>query len=150
MVILNYIFTASMGPVCYTICGELPASRLRAQSIAFGRFIYVINAIIGSSITPYTTNDWGTKSGLFWMGCGLVCFVWVFFRLPETGGFSFAELDILFANKVSARKFKSTTINERIAFHTKDTVADGPVPDDDAKEIAMHEENIKRTPVLEI
>jgi SP family general alpha glucoside:H+ symporter-like MFS transporter len=30
--------------------------------------------------------------------------------MPETAGFSFAELDILFANKVPARKFTKVEI----------------------------------------
>ena len=35
--------------------------------------------------------------------------------MPETGGFSFAELDILFANKVSARKFRTTAVTDQLA-----------------------------------
>jgi SP family general alpha glucoside:H+ symporter-like MFS transporter len=114
---ISFAFSASMGPVCYVIVGELPASRLRARSIVLGRFIYVINAIIASSINPYTTNDWGPKSGFFWMGMGSFCFIWCFFRLPETGCFSFAELDILFANKVSARKFTEVSMEQQLAIH---------------------------------
>jgi hypothetical protein len=33
------------------------------------------------------------------------------FVLPETKGRSFDELDVLFAKKVSARKFKSTVVD---------------------------------------
>jgi SP family general alpha glucoside:H+ symporter-like MFS transporter len=44
------------------------------------------------------------------MGTGILCLVWAWIRMPETGGFSFAELDILFANKVPARKFKSVVV----------------------------------------
>ena len=59
---------------------------------------------------PLRRRNWGAKSGFFWVGTGLLCILWSWFRMPETGGFSFAELDILFANKVSARKFKSVVI----------------------------------------
>jgi SP family general alpha glucoside:H+ symporter-like MFS transporter len=31
--------------------------------------------------------------------------VWTFFRLPEPKGLTYAELDVLFKNKVNARKF---------------------------------------------
>ena len=109
---INFAFHFSLGPVCYTIVGELPASRLRARSIVLGRFTYVVNQIIVNTINPYTTNGWGALSGFFWAGTGVICFIWCFFRMPETGGFSFAELDILFANKVPARRFKSTSIHE--------------------------------------
>lgn len=37
---------------------------------------------------------------------------WAYFRLPETGGFSYAELDILFANRVPARKFTKVIIRD--------------------------------------
>ncbi|ORX35608.1 general substrate transporter [Kockovaella imperatae] len=114
---INFAFHFSLGPVCYTIVGELPASRLRARSIVMGRFVYVVNGIVVNSINPYTTNIWGAKAGFFWMGTGILCFIWCFFRMPETGGFSFAELDILFANKVPARKFTKVSIDEQFAIH---------------------------------
>ena len=59
--------------------------------------------------------NWQAKSALFWLGCNLICVTWVFFRLPETGGFSFTDLDILFANKVPTRKFKHFKIRDEAA-----------------------------------
>ena len=114
---INFAFHFSLGPVCYTIVGELPASRLRARSIVLGRFVYVVNSIIVNSINPYTTNGWGALSGFFWAGTGILCFIWCWLRMPETGGFSFAELDILFANKVPARKFTKVSVDEQFAIH---------------------------------
>lgn len=38
-------------------------------------------------------------------------FIWSYFRLPETWNRSFHELDILFAQKVSARKFATTKVD---------------------------------------
>ena len=37
--------------------------------------------------------------------------VWAYFRLPETKGRSYEELSILFAQKVSARKFASIDVD---------------------------------------
>ncbi|OCF78039.1 hypothetical protein I204_02045 [Kwoniella mangroviensis CBS 8886] len=114
MIIINLLFHFSLGPVCYSIVGELPASRLRSRSIVLGRFVYVVSAIIGSQLrarmVTATAWNWGAKSAYFWLGCNLVCLTWTFFRLPETGGFSFAELDILFANKVPTRQFTKVKI----------------------------------------
>jgi SP family general alpha glucoside:H+ symporter-like MFS transporter len=110
MTLINFAFHFSLGPVCYTIVGELPASSLRARSIALGRFVYVVNSIVVNEINPYLTLGWAAKAGFFWMGTGILCLVWAWIRMPETGGFSFAELDILFANKVPARKFKSVVV----------------------------------------
>lgn len=40
-----------------------------------------------------------------------MCIVYSYFRVPEPAGRSFAELDLLFEKKVSARKFASTQVN---------------------------------------
>lgn len=48
------------------------------------------------------------RVGFFWGGTSLIVLVWAFFRLPETKGRSFEQLDVLFARKVPARRFKTT------------------------------------------
>ncbi|WVQ69130.1 uncharacterized protein L199_007345 [Kwoniella botswanensis] len=119
MIMINLIFHFSLGPVCYSIVGELPPSRLRSRAIVMGRFIYVVCAIIFQQINTrmVAADGWNlkAKSGLFWVGCNAFCLLWAFFRLPETGGRSFTELDILFANKVPARKFKNTVVRDEAA-----------------------------------
>lgn len=42
------------------------------------------------------------------MAMGLI---WAYFRLPETKGRTFAEIDILFKNKVKARDFAKTKVD---------------------------------------
>ena len=37
--------------------------------------------------------------------------IWVYFRLPEAKGRTYAELDALFEGRVNARKFASTQVN---------------------------------------
>jgi SP family general alpha glucoside:H+ symporter-like MFS transporter len=76
---------------------------------------------------------WGSKAAFIWLGGNILITIWAFFRLPETGGLSFADLDILFANKVSARKFKSTKIVNEVATEQK-------VEGLDAKEEVEHVE----------
>jgi SP family general alpha glucoside:H+ symporter-like MFS transporter len=44
------------------------------------------------------------------MSYGLTPQTW--FRLPEPKGRSYGELDLLFEQKVPARKFKTTQVNE--------------------------------------
>jgi hypothetical protein len=47
--------------------------------------------------------------------------IWAFFRLPETKGRSFEELDMLFNNGVPARKFKRYEVdayNEQLVHET--------------------------------
>lgn len=69
--------------------------------------------------------NWGAKSAFFWFGLDVACFIWTFFRLPEPKGRSYAELDVLFEEKVSARKFKNTVINPfAAASHANDSGSD--------------------------
>jgi len=44
-------------------------------------------------------------------GICFLCIVYTFFRLPEPNGRSFAELDVLFEKRISARKFASTEVD---------------------------------------
>ena len=60
--------------------------------------------------------DWGAKCGLFYAGTNLLCNIWCWFRLPETKNRSFGEIDILFENRVPARKFKYTQVDREYDF----------------------------------
>ena len=58
---------------------------------------------------------WTNRSALLYGGTGFVGLVICYFFVPETKGRSFLELDELFEQKVSARKFKSTETSVDIA-----------------------------------
>ena len=49
--------------------------------------------------------NWGAKGGFFWSGIAVLFIVWGYFRLPESKGLTYSELDLLFERKVSSRKF---------------------------------------------
>jgi SP family general alpha glucoside:H+ symporter-like MFS transporter len=55
--------------------------------------------------------DWSNFAGFFWAGICFLCIIYTYFRVPEPSGRSFAELDMLFHQRVSARKFASTKVN---------------------------------------
>lgn len=40
-----------------------------------------------------------------------MCIIYTYFRVPEPSGRTFAEIDILFERKISARKFASTEVD---------------------------------------
>lgn len=85
------------------------------KTIVMGRGVYGIYAMIIGQLNSRMVNasawDWGTRSAWFWLASCLVCTAWTFFKLPETGGFSFGELEVLCANKVSARKFSKVVVH---------------------------------------
>ncbi|KAH8663419.1 putative MFS alpha-glucoside transporter [Tricladium varicosporioides] len=106
----------TIGPVCYPIVAETPSGRLRYKTIVIGRFVYNLTGIFSNSVTPRmiasTSWNWGAKTGFFYAGTNLLCNIWCWFRLPETKDRTFGEIDLLFDNHVSARKFKSTQVNQ--------------------------------------
>ena len=116
MIFINFNYHLTIGPVTYTVASEIPASTLRVQCIAFGRFVYVVNGIIIGTLNPYMVSEtawnWGAKSGFFWAGTGCLCLAWTYFRMPETAGLSFADLDVLFANRVTARQFTKRNLED--------------------------------------
>ncbi|ORY23125.1 MFS maltose permease MalP [Naematelia encephala] len=109
LLIFTLIYDSTVGPLTYVIVPEAPSSRLRHKTTVIARNAYNITCIWTGVITPYMLNstawNWGAKAGFFWAGCTALCLVWAFFRIPETKGFTFAEIDLLFEQKVSARKF---------------------------------------------
>lgn len=44
-------------------------------------------------------------------GICFLCIVYVYFRVPEPTGRTFAELDLLFSKGISARKFAETKVD---------------------------------------
>jgi MFS transporter, SP family, general alpha glucoside:H+ symporter len=144
LLIYTFTYDATVGPVCYSLVSELSSTRLRAKTIVLARNLYNITGIAINVITPRMLNptawNWGAKSGFFFAGTCFLCFLWTFFRLPEPKGRTYAELDLLFEQRVPARKFKTTIVDP---FMTKTvrraSVASG-VAWPDQKTIAEYDE----------
>lgn len=71
----------------------------------------VMTVAIPYMINPDEANLQG-KLGYYFGGLGALCLVWSYFRVPETKGRTFEELDVLFDRKVPARQFKNYQIEE--------------------------------------
>ncbi|KND92516.1 General alpha-glucoside permease [Tolypocladium ophioglossoides CBS 100239] len=116
LLIYTFTYDATVGPVCYSLVAELTSTRLRTKSVVLARNMYNIVGIATNIITPRMLNpsawNWGAKSGFFWAGTCFACALWTYFRLPEPKGRTYGELDVLFENGVSARKFKTTSVDQ--------------------------------------
>ena len=47
------------------------------------------------------------QTAFFAAGMNTLALVWIYFRLPEPSGLSYAEIDKLFEERIPARKFKN-------------------------------------------
>lgn len=113
LVVFIFFYQSTVGPITYCLVAEIPSTRLRQKSVALARNVYNVSAIVCNILTTQQLNvgawNWGAKAGFFWAGSIALCLTWVFFRLPEPKGRSYAELDMLFERRVSARKFASVS-----------------------------------------
>ena len=114
MVIYTFVYEMTVGPVCYALVPEIPAGRLRTRTVVLGRNLYNVINIVVNIIIPYMLNpsawNWKAKAGFFYAGLCLCCIVWTYFRLPETKGRTYAEIDALFAQGTPAWKFKGASV----------------------------------------
>jgi SP family general alpha glucoside:H+ symporter-like MFS transporter len=115
--VLIWVFTYdfTVGPVAYCIVGEVSSTRLRGKTVGLARITYNIVGIVAGILNTYMMNptawNWKGYAGFFWFVSCFLCLVWSYLRLPECKGRTFRELDILFEQKVSARKFESTEVS---------------------------------------
>ncbi|KAL6241810.1 hypothetical protein RBB50_011343 [Rhinocladiella similis] len=105
-----FSFSLSAGPVGWAVPAEVSSTRLRSKTICLARNSYYIVQIIANVIEPYFINpdelNWKGFTGFFWFGTAFLTLCWAFFRLPETKGRTYEELDLMFAARVPTRKFK--------------------------------------------
>jgi SP family general alpha glucoside:H+ symporter-like MFS transporter len=115
ILILTFVYDLTVGPVCYSLVAELPSTRLRIKTVVLSRNVYNVAGIVIGTLQPRFMNptawNWRGKTAFFWGGMNLIGIVWTYFRLPEPKGLTYADLDVLFENRVSARKFRKVEVD---------------------------------------
>ncbi len=109
--ILAFLFQGTVGPVNFVIFAEIGATRLRSQTVALATSSGSIAQIVMTVAIPYMLNasaaNWRGKTGFFFGGLSTIAAVWCYWRLPETKGRTFQELDHMFEARVPPRKFRN-------------------------------------------
>jgi SP family general alpha glucoside:H+ symporter-like MFS transporter len=110
------VYSLSLGPQSFAITAEISATRVRAQTISIARNSYYLVTIIGyvaeaKMINPTEDNLKG-RTSFIWSGLAVLALIWAIFRLPETKGRTYEELDNLFEKNIPAWKFASTDAYE--------------------------------------
>lgn len=93
------------------IISEISATRLRGKTIAIATAVQAGASIVFTVAMPYMLNsdqgNWRGKSGFLFGGVSVACLVWCYYRIPESRGRTFEELDIMFEKGVPAREFET-------------------------------------------
>ncbi|KAL1858065.1 hypothetical protein VTK73DRAFT_7970 [Phialemonium thermophilum] len=115
MLVWNFAYDLSVGPICFVIISETSATRVRSKSIAVATAAQAVLGIVMTVAIPYMINpdqaNMQGKLGFFFGGLAAICLVWSYYRVPETMGRTYEELDIMFDRKVPARKFKTYVVD---------------------------------------
>lgn len=115
LIVFTFTYDFTVGPVTYSLVSELSSTRLKAKTIVLARAAYNASNIFVNVMTNYQLSsaawNWGARTAFFWAGTCLLSCIWVYFRLPEPKGRTYAELDMLFETGVPARKFATTEVN---------------------------------------
>ncbi|KAL2870368.1 uncharacterized protein BJX67DRAFT_378346 [Aspergillus lucknowensis] len=110
-------YSMTVGPIVYTIIAEVGSTRLRTQTVVLGRSLYQVGNIICGGTLHYrfispTAWDVKGKVAFFWSSLATLTLIWGYFRLSETKGRTFGEMDFMFQKGISARQSTKFVINE--------------------------------------
>ncbi len=115
LIVWTILHDCTLNPVGYAVLGEVSSTRLRAKTIALGRNFFasfgILQAIGGTYLENPTAANWKAKTGFLAGGLSLACLAWAWWRMPETKGRTYEELDVLFNKGIPARKFKGYVID---------------------------------------
>ncbi|KAK9431380.1 general substrate transporter [Lipomyces doorenjongii] len=121
LIVFTFVYDFTVGPVAYSLVSEMSSTRLKSKTVVLARCCYNISNIVVNVLTNYQLSssswNWGVRAAYFWAGTAFICAVWEYFRLPEPKGRTYSELDMLFEQRVPARKFKSTKVDPFNADH---------------------------------
>lgn len=130
MLVWNFCYDFSVGPICFVILCEVSATKLRSKTIALATASQALLGIVMTIVIPckwirpyYCGTRWKSsyfwsdminpdeadlrgKMGFFFGGLSALGLVWSFLRVPETRGRTYEELDIMFSRRVPTRQFK--------------------------------------------
>ncbi|KAH2872739.1 hypothetical protein KXV67_008017 [Aspergillus fumigatus] len=115
LIFMTFVYNITVGPICYVLVAEIPSTRLRVKTVVLARVTYNFSGVLINWMTPNMLSpdewDWKGKSCFFFAGTTLLCLLWCYWRLPETYGLSYLEIDILFEKKAKKSKFRELQAN---------------------------------------
>lgn len=90
MLIWNFIYGWSVGPICFVIICEASATRVRSKTIGVATAAQATMGIVMTVAIPYMINpdqaNLRGKLGFFFGGLATISWVWAYLRVPEFKG----------------------------------------------------------------
>ncbi|KAI8942759.1 hypothetical protein NX059_000803 [Plenodomus lindquistii] len=111
LALMGFGFSIGWAPLCYVVTTELPALKLRDDTLRLGFLVnvllnFAVNFSIPYLIYPkYAGLD--SKVGFIFGSIAAVCFVFTWLFIPECKGKTLEQVDYMFIKKVPLRKFGS-------------------------------------------
>jgi MFS family permease len=114
MITWSMLYTATVGCYGLAVAQETAAQVTRPKTISFVLICQQLTALLLSSIFPYFINpdelNWGGKVMFLLVGAELFIMAGLYLFQPETKNRTNAEIDALYASKVSPRKFNDFSV----------------------------------------
>ncbi|RAH73812.1 MFS general substrate transporter [Aspergillus aculeatinus CBS 121060] len=116
LLVSSVVYIATVAPSSYTIVGEVPSGKLRAKMISLARVAFNVSSLVSNVLIPkmLTGGSWnlGAKTAFLFAGTNALIWIWCIFRLPETKGRTFREIDYLFESSgLHPRKWRNAKID---------------------------------------
>lgn len=110
LLVVSFLGQATVNPVAYVIFSEISSARLRSKTIAVCTTAYALVLVVINVLQPYLLNpgaiNAGGKMEFLYAGLSLLSWFWCVWRIPETKGRTYEELDLMFERRVKTRDFK--------------------------------------------
>ncbi|KAL7807060.1 general substrate transporter [Trichoderma aethiopicum] len=127
------VYSATVGPQTWAVASEVSATRVRAKTLSIAGVVYNIVNIVDNTIEPYLINPTEAnlkgKTAFVWFGISFLVTVWAIFRVPETRGRTYGEMDVLFEKEVPAWRFGTAEVEDDVTI-VGDDEARGKVEDE--------------------
>jgi SP family general alpha glucoside:H+ symporter-like MFS transporter len=71
LIVLNFAYNSTLGPICYTLISEVGSTRLRQKTVVLARIAYQLMNILCGILVPRMLSpaswNWGSKSAFFFV-----------------------------------------------------------------------------------
>lgn len=98
-----------MQAVGWPIAAEISSYRLRIKSLSIGVFAQTLSTWVMTFTVPYMYNvdsgDLGARTAFPFAGITVLLIVGAYLLVPDTTGLTTEEIDRLYEDKVSVRRF---------------------------------------------